>query len=173
MRKRRFLLVAFGLTEMGALLLHRWPWRRAEPPDLEALRQRVAELQREVEAPRAAPDPTDAYTPQTPGSIADLATDLAALLRQLPGVVHVEVLVTCPQPTHRIMYVRDRHLVPRDELAIALAHEPGRPLLVALIGFGSEAVRAQALECGLDYLLVKPVDVEDLLRPLSLDRSTG
>jgi hypothetical protein len=60
MRKHRFLLVAFGLTVIGALLLHRWPLRRAEPPDLEALRQRVTELQREVDAARAAPDPADA-----------------------------------------------------------------------------------------------------------------
>ena len=39
---------------------------------------------------RAALDPADAYILRSARSIADLSTDAAALLRQLPGVVEVE-----------------------------------------------------------------------------------
>jgi hypothetical protein len=171
--RKRLVFVRCFVAVVAALTMHRRP--RPEPAriHLAEVQQRVEALRQEVELARAAPDPAGAYTPKTAGSIADLSTDAAALLRQLPGVENVAVPVTCPQPTHRIMHLRDRHLVPWDEVAIALAHELGRPLLVALTGLGSEAVRAQALECGLDYLLVNPVNVEDLLRLLSLDRSTG
>jgi hypothetical protein len=94
---------------MAALTMHRRP--RPEPAriHLAEVQQRNKALRQEVEQARAAPDPADASAPQTAGSIADLSTDAAALLRQLPGVVDVEVLVTCPKPTHRIIHLRDWH----------------------------------------------------------------
>ena len=49
------------------------------------------------------------YLHWTPGSTLDL-------LRQLPGVLHVEVAVRANQPTHRIIHLLDRHHVPKDLL---------------------------------------------------------
>jgi hypothetical protein len=40
------------------------------------------------------------------------------LLRQLPGVVSVEVMVYADQPAHRIVHLRDWHFVPRDLFAL-------------------------------------------------------
>jgi hypothetical protein len=45
-------------------------------------------------------------------------------LRQLPGVVRVEVLVHADQPTHRIVHLRDWHFVPRDLYALDTNDEP-------------------------------------------------
>jgi hypothetical protein len=124
-RKRLVFALRFAAVVV-ALAMHRWP--RPARIDLAEVQQRVEALRREVEQARAAPAPADAYTPQTPGSIADLATDAAALLRQLPGVENVEVLVACPKPTHRIIHLRDWHWVDRDTLATEWAHDLGRSL---------------------------------------------
>jgi hypothetical protein len=123
------LVFVLGLVAVvAALALHRWPRPQAAHIDLAEVQQRVEALRQEVEKDRAAPDPADAYTPQATGSITDLATDAAALLRQLPGVENVEVLVTCPKPTHRIVHLRDWHWVDRDTLASEWAHDLGRSL---------------------------------------------
>jgi hypothetical protein len=52
------------------LAMHRWPRPQPTRIDLAEVQQRVEALRQEVEPARAAPDPADAYTPQTPGSIA-------------------------------------------------------------------------------------------------------
>jgi hypothetical protein len=62
------------------------------------------------------------------GRIDDLAAPAADILRQLPGVAEVEVLVTATKPTHRIIHLRDWHVVPRDLHAIDLRQAAGRPL---------------------------------------------
>jgi hypothetical protein len=62
---------------VAALAMHRWP--RPVRIDLAEVQQSVEALHQEVEQARAAPDPADAYTPQTAGSIDDLASDVAAL----------------------------------------------------------------------------------------------
>ncbi len=46
------------------------------------------------------------------------------LLRQLPGVVDVEVLVAAPKANRRIIHLRDWHHVPRDRFAL----DVGKPL---------------------------------------------
>jgi hypothetical protein len=124
--RKRLVFVLCFVAVVAALAMHRWP--RPARIDLAEVQQRVEALRQEVEQARAAPDLADAYTPQTPGSIADLATDAAALLRQLPGVENVEVLVACPKPTHRIIHLRDWHWVDRDTLATEWAHDLGRSL---------------------------------------------
>jgi CheY-like chemotaxis protein len=50
------------------------------------------------------------------------------------------------------------------EVARRLRSEPapGRPLLVALTGYGREDDRRQAQEAGFDHHLVKPADLEEL-----------
>jgi hypothetical protein len=126
-RKRLGFVLCF-VAVVAALAMHRWPWTRPGRIDMAEVQQRVEALRQDVEKARAAPDPADAYTPQTAGSIADLNTDAADLLRQLPGVENVEVLVTGPKPTHRIIHLRDWHWVDRDTLATEWAHELGRSL---------------------------------------------
>src|SRR5262245_14709141 len=95
---RRRLLVAVGLLAVGAVVLHRWPWRRAEQPDavdLSALRQDVEALELDADQASAAPDPVAGYVPKVSGLITDLSAPAAEILKQLPGVVSVEVLVPC------------------------------------------------------------------------------
>jgi hypothetical protein len=96
-----------------------------------------------VEQARAAPGPADAYTPNTVDPIADPSTDAANMLRQLPGMVEVEALVTCPQPTHRIIHLRDWHHVPRDLYALDRAHALCRPLSPEALGLRYEELLLQ------------------------------
>jgi CheY-like chemotaxis protein len=44
---------------------------------------------------------------------------------------------------------------------------PKKPLLIAVTGFGGEADRRRSAEVGIDLHLVKPADMEALLRLLS------
>jgi hypothetical protein len=110
----------------AALTMHRWP--QPSRLDLAEVQQGVEALRQEVEQARAAPYLADAYTPKTAGSVADLSTDAAALLRPLPGAADVEAPVTCPNPTYRIIHLRDWHWVDRDTLAAEGAHDLGRSL---------------------------------------------
>jgi hypothetical protein len=50
------------------------------------------------------------------------------ILRQLPGVVDVEVVVRAEPATHRIIHLRDWHYVPRDLYAQDVRAAAGRPL---------------------------------------------
>jgi hypothetical protein len=49
-------------------------------------------------------------------------------LRQAPGVVRVEELVSLRHPTHRIIHVRDWHFVARDRFTIDVQDAAGRKL---------------------------------------------
>jgi hypothetical protein len=55
------------------------------------------------------------------------------LLRQLPGVVQVEVGVTAKKPTSRIVHLRDWHYVPKDLYALDMKETLGRELTTAEI----------------------------------------
>src|SRR5262245_39942469 len=66
--------------------------------------------------------------PKVDWRIDDLSTPAAELLRQLPGVVEVEVLVAPPNPTHRIIQLRDWHYVPPDLFAVEVRQVTGKPL---------------------------------------------
>jgi hypothetical protein len=120
--------VLCGAAVVAALALHRWPRTRPAHIDLAEVQQRVEALRQEVEKARAAPDPADAYIPEATGSVADLATAAAALLRQLPGVLDVEALVTCPKPTPRIIYLRDLHWVAKADFGVEVGATLGRPV---------------------------------------------
>jgi CheY-like chemotaxis protein len=56
------------------------------------------------------------------------------------------------------------------EVAKALRGRPGvkRPLLIAFTGYADSAARQRSLEAGIDFHLVKPVDIEHVL-PLITD----
>jgi hypothetical protein len=69
-----------------------------------------------------------AYVPKMMGRIDDLTASAETVLRELPGVVHVEVAVRAEQPTYRIVHLRDWHFVPKDLYAIDLRNATGKPL---------------------------------------------
>jgi hypothetical protein len=70
----------------------------------------------------------DTYVPKFQGRIDELAAPAADILRQLPGVADVEVLVSSPKPTHRIIQLRDWHYVPAELFALDARQVAGRPL---------------------------------------------
>jgi hypothetical protein len=69
-----------------------------------------------------------AYQPKTTARIDDLSTSVPDLLRQLPGMVQVEIAVRADKPTHRIIQLRDWHFVPKDLYAIDMRNALGREL---------------------------------------------
>ncbi len=48
-----------------------------------------------------------------------------------------------------------------------------RPLIIAVSGYGQEADRARSQEAGMDYHLIKPVDIETLIELLDRHTSSG
>lgn len=60
--------------------------------------------------------------------IDDLDSQVADLLRRLPGVVEVEVAIAAEKPTCRIIHLRDWHHVPKDLYAIDMKQAHGREL---------------------------------------------
>ncbi len=68
------------------------------------------------------------YKPKCETKIDDLDAPAGDMLRQLPGVVDVQVGVSADKPTHRIVHLRDWHFVPKDLYAIDLKAAHGRQL---------------------------------------------
>ena len=68
------------------------------------------------------------YQPKTEARIDALDISVVDLLRQVPGVVQVEVGVRAEKPTCRIVHLRDWHFVPKDLYAIDLKDATGREL---------------------------------------------
>jgi hypothetical protein len=68
----------------------------------------------------------DVYAPKVTGRIDELAAPASDILHQLPGVADVEVLVSSPKPTHRIIHLRDWHYVPLDLFALDVRQQLGR-----------------------------------------------
>lgn len=56
-----------------------------------------------------------------------LHRSVSGVLKKLPGVSHVEVHRIL-KPTHRIIQLRDRHFVPKDDFAIELRSSSNQPL---------------------------------------------
>ena len=65
------------------------------------------------------------YAPKIKTPLHELDSSVVDLLRQLPGVVQVEVGVAAKNPTSRIIHLRDWHYVPRELFALDMkaAHE--------------------------------------------------
>jgi len=68
------------------------------------------------------------YLPSNKTRVDDLDSQVADLLRQLPGVVEIEVAVAAEKPTCRIVHIRDWHHVPKDLYAIDMKQAHGREL---------------------------------------------
>jgi hypothetical protein len=93
------------------------------PPKTVGLAERVDQER------KASAEAVDAYVPKVTGRIDELASPAADILRQIPGVAHVEVLVSSPKPTHRIIQLRDWHYVPPDLFSLDVRQQvAGRPL---------------------------------------------
>ena len=88
---------------------------------------KTAGLAERVEQERqASAEAVDAYVPKVTGRIDELASPAADILRQLPGVADVEVLVSAPKPTHRIIQLRDWHYVPPDLFTLDIRQQLGK-----------------------------------------------
>jgi hypothetical protein len=103
-----------------------WPSPRAE--DRTPRLQKLVAEQEEESAQAVAK-----YQPEVEARIDDLGTPAEGVLRQLPGVVQVEVGVSADHPTLRIVHLRDWHFVPKDLYAIDLKNAKGRELSVGEI----------------------------------------
>lgn len=68
------------------------------------------------------------YRPTTRAQIDDLTASAEDIIRQLPGVAHVDVAVRAAKPTHRIIHLRDWHTVPADLYAVDLKNATGKDL---------------------------------------------
>lgn len=99
------------------------PLAQATPEDrIPALKQQIAE--QEEESAQAVAD----YAPATRTEIDDLNSPVVELLRQLPGVVQVEVAVMAAKPKSRIIHLRDWHFIPWELFALDMKEVHGRNL---------------------------------------------
>jgi hypothetical protein len=125
MRRRRLTAGAsvLGLLALAALATHFF--RKPSPQTtsrLPVLRNLVEQQENESAAALAA------YTPKVRARLDDLAAPAGEILRQLPGVVKVEVGVQADCPAHRIVHLRDWHFVQAELYAQDLRNVAGRPL---------------------------------------------
>jgi hypothetical protein len=112
-----------GLLALAVLAWH--SFRKPPPP----APNRLPELRRLVEQQeKESAEAFAAYTPKTQGRLDDLAVPAGPLLRQLLGVVKVEIGVRADKPTHRIVHLLDYHVAPADLYTIDLRQAAGRPL---------------------------------------------
>jgi hypothetical protein len=89
---------------------------KAKEPSVD---ERIAGLLHQVDRQKwASPMAIRDYKPKLTGRLDDLANPAADILRQLPGVVDVEVLVQPKSPTHRLVHLRDWHYLPPDLAAL-------------------------------------------------------
>jgi hypothetical protein len=68
------------------------------------------------------------YHPTNKTQLADLGSPVVDLLRQLPGVIEVEISVASEKPQCRIVHLRDWHSVPKEHYAIDMKSSQGREL---------------------------------------------
>lgn len=116
------LLVAGVGLALGVYFSRRPQNPPPEDDPLPRLREQVAQEEQSMAAAFAA------YSPKVAGQVDDLSVPAKALLDQLPGVAHVEVLVPTPKPTHRLIHVADWHFVARDLYAADLEAAAQRSL---------------------------------------------
>lgn len=98
----------------------------SNPTSTEDRRPKLKELvaRQEKESAQA----VASYLPKNKTRVDDLDSQVADLLRELPGVVEVEVAVAAEKPTCRIVHLRDWHHVPKDLFTIDMKQAHGREL---------------------------------------------
>jgi hypothetical protein len=81
-RTRYACVAVFAVVLAGVVLLHRWPFH-GTADELDAIRQRAAALEHELDAARGVDDAAG-YVPRVAGSIEDPSAPAVDLLNQLP-----------------------------------------------------------------------------------------
>ncbi len=132
------LVVLFGIVAL-AVWLNGNTGPHTSPPDpvtmapiikedrIPKLKKQIAE--QEVESVQAVAK----YVPTMKTMIDDLDSPVVELLRQLPGVVQVDVGVAAKKPTRRIVHLRDYHSVSKELYALDMKQAHGRELTAAEI----------------------------------------
>jgi hypothetical protein len=75
---------------------------------------------------RLSADAVDRYRPAVVARVDDITAAMVDLFRQIPGVVRLETRIAVEKPPHRIIHLRDMHLVPRHIVALELRQSLGR-----------------------------------------------
>jgi hypothetical protein len=130
MRRRRLATAAAWFLGPLALAVLGFHFLRTTPPEMQdsTTASRLAELRKFIEdQEKESAEAFANYVPKTAARLDDLTASPEAVLRHLPGVVHIEVPVQAEKPTHRIVHLRDWHFVPHDQYAIDLRNSAGRP----------------------------------------------
>ena len=122
---------------VGIVALAFWPKENSgsnTPPDasrphLHEIENRIPKLKKqiaeqEVESAQALAK----YAPKSQTRIDDLGSPVTDLLRQVAGVVQVDVGVEAKKPTSRIVHLRDWHSVPKEHFAIDMKQAHAREL---------------------------------------------
>jgi hypothetical protein len=106
------------------------------------------------------------YVPTNKTRIDDLDHPVVDMLRQLPGVLHVEISVPAQKPTCRIIHLRDLHFAPKDLCAIDLRDVYSRELTAEEIDLSYEQVllEVEAVQLELMALLQCLIDHHGLKR---------
>jgi hypothetical protein len=132
MWRRRPVTAGASLLGLVALAVLAFYLLFKEPPppggisDNRLTRLRAMVERQEKESTEAA----TSYAPKVTARLDDLTASAESVLRQLPGVVQVEVAVQAQDPKHRIVHLRDWHFVPKDLYALDLRDSAGRVLAV-------------------------------------------
>lgn len=88
------------------------PWTASAPADTTEINERIGLLKKEVhKQQKATAQATKAYVPKIRGQLDDPLAPVPGILRQLPGVVKVEIIGP-KKPKQRIVHVLDCHFVP-------------------------------------------------------------
>lgn len=122
------LVVAFGIVALAFWLKGNSgsPTSSPTPATIEnripKLKKQIAE--QEVESAQAVAK----YAPKSNARIDDLNSPVVDLLRNLPGVVQVEIGVTAKNPARRVIHLRDWHSVSKELYALDMKQAHGREL---------------------------------------------
>src|SRR5262249_54909097 len=128
---KRGLVVILVLLALVAGVVWFLSWDRADPLPSETPSWAVPLPTRVEQQHKATAEALAKYRPTVTGRIDDLGLSAADLLRQLPGVVSVEVPPATGKPPRRLIQLRAWHHVPRDRLAAELRSRRGRSLTEA------------------------------------------
>src|ERR1035438_2517453 len=114
-------VVAILVVVVGIVALAFWPkgnsGSNTPPPDaaLATIENRIPKLKMQIaEQEKESAQAVVKYASTTKPRIDDLGLPVVDLLRQLPGVVGVDVGVAAKKPTSRIVHLRDWHSVPME-----------------------------------------------------------
>jgi len=125
---RRVVLLLFVV--FGAVALAFWLKGDSGSPTSPVMTEdRIPKLKKQIAEQEVESVQADAeYAPTGKVRIDDLDSPVVNLLRQLPGVVKVEVGTTAKKPTSRIIHLRDWHFVPKELYALDMKTAHGREM---------------------------------------------